>query len=465
MGCKTLGRLALVLFLTLLPLFPTYAQAEDVLWIRLSPLDGPPGTTVTISGGGAPAGAEVHILVAAFWDESTCHLGRGADATIVVQADAAGRFSATHPAARINPQQRGNGYRAARLLNTSPRPQSNVACFSFVDAPATRYFPETGHNLRGRFLEYWATNGGLMVFGFPLTIEHQAINSSGDYTPAQYTERQRFEYHAEHGRPYDVLLGRLGAELLALQGRDPTAIPRAEPISGCRYFVETGHNVCNQEPGRGFLSYWQAHGLDFADAGVSNRESLALFGYPLTEAALETNSSGDTVVTQWFERARFEWHPTNPQPFNVLLGRLGAELLDFRPLPPTFDTVSVYLIALGGGKVGCNDRLIPIERTVEPTAAPLTAAIEELLAVEPRLLEESDLYTGLHSSNLQVESVVLDVNNHATVRLIGDFRMGGVCDAPRIREQLRATALQFNTVSDVTFFINGVSLDEALDQR
>jgi murein DD-endopeptidase MepM/ murein hydrolase activator NlpD len=32
------------------------------------------------------------------------------------------------------------------------------------------------------------------------------------------------------------------------------------------------------------------------------------------------------VITQWFERARFEYHPNNPDPYKVLLGRLGSEL-------------------------------------------------------------------------------------------------------------------------------------------
>jgi Tol biopolymer transport system component len=33
------------------------------------------------------------------------------------------------------------------------------------------------------------------------------------------------------------------------------------------------------------------------------------------------------VLTQWFERARFEWHPGKPDQFKVLLGLLGNELL------------------------------------------------------------------------------------------------------------------------------------------
>jgi hypothetical protein len=97
----------------------------------------------------------------------------------------------------------------------------------------------------------------------------------------------------------------------------------ASAPQGCRYFAETRHAVCGD-----FLRYWQSHGLEFdGRRGMSFTESLALFGLPLTEPRMETNSSGDTVLTQWFERARFESHPNNPAPYKVLLGRLGAEVL------------------------------------------------------------------------------------------------------------------------------------------
>ena len=39
---------------------------------------------------------------------------------------------------------------------------------------------------------------------------------------------------------------------------------------------------------------------------------------------METNTSGDAVETQWFERARFECHPNNQPEFRVLLGLLGS---------------------------------------------------------------------------------------------------------------------------------------------
>jgi len=66
---------------------------------------------------------------------------------------------------------------------------------------------------------------------------------------------------------------------------------------------------------------------------VPYERSLALHGLPLTEARMETNASGHTVLTQWFERGRMEWHPNNPAGFRTLLGLLGTELSQ-RPSPP-----------------------------------------------------------------------------------------------------------------------------------
>ncbi|KPV49716.1 hypothetical protein SE17_31020, partial [Kouleothrix aurantiaca] len=61
--------------------------------------------------------------------------------------------------------------------------------------------------------------------------------------------------------------------------------------------------------------------------GSSFNESLALFGLPLSEATMETNpTTGQQYLTQHFERARFEFHPENQPPYDVLLGLLGREL-------------------------------------------------------------------------------------------------------------------------------------------
>ena len=79
---------------------------------------------------------------------------------------------------------------------------------------------------------------------------------------------------------------------------------------------QTGHWLCN-----GFRDYWNSHGLEFGDRGVSYRESLALFGYPISEEYVDP-ATGTTM--QYFERARLEFHPDNPAPYKVELGLLGS---------------------------------------------------------------------------------------------------------------------------------------------
>ena len=190
-------------------------------------------------------------------------------------------------------------------------------------ADSVTYFPETSHTLRLGFRAFWEASGGLPTFGFPLTEEFLQLNAdTGDVYTVQFTERQRFEYHPENaGTPYEVLLGRLGAELLVAQGRDWRDFPTASPGTP-GIFPETGHAIAPE-----FMAAWSGGVLDLGDPGISFRESLALFGFPLSEPVIETNADGDTVLTQYFERAVFEHHPDNDGPYDVLLRRLGAELL------------------------------------------------------------------------------------------------------------------------------------------
>jgi hypothetical protein len=187
------------------------------------------------------------------------------------------------------------------------------------------------------FASYWESNGGLPVFGYPIKavgMAPQQAGSPGRLT--QWTERARLELHPENPAPYQILMGRLGAERLTELGRDPSAQSRESgPIEGCMWFEETGHNVCDQAPGAGFMTYWRNHGLKIADLSAYD-QSLQLFGLPLTPAQMETNSSGATVLTQWFERARFEWHPGNPVQYRVLLGLIGNEIGASRNIPSIF---------------------------------------------------------------------------------------------------------------------------------
>ena len=81
--------------------------------------------------------------------------------------------------------------------------------------------------------------------------------------------------------------------------------------------------------GRATRGEGEGHGLEIdGRRGSSFAESLALFGMPLGEPQQETIEGGRTVLVQWFERARFEYHPENQAPYDVLLGRLGSLLYD-----------------------------------------------------------------------------------------------------------------------------------------
>lgn len=190
--------------------------------------------------------------------------------------------------------------------------------------PGTTFFPATGHTLQGAFKEYWVAHGGLAIFGYPTSEEFIERDSDGRDYRVQYFERHRFELHPENPQPYHVLLSRFGDLVLQQGGRNWFTLPTSEQQSGCMFFAETGHNLC--EP---FLSYWRAHGLEFdGRRGKSSAESLALFGQPLSDAQPETLSDGQTYIVQWFERARFEDHGAA----GVLLGLLANEVTQTRGL-------------------------------------------------------------------------------------------------------------------------------------
>src|SRR3954447_17980085 len=76
-------------------------------------------------------------------------------------------------------------------------------------AEGSRFFPETGKTVNGKFLDYWESHGGLSIFGYPITDAQNEVDPiSGKTYLAQWFERERFELHPENaGTPYEVLLG------------------------------------------------------------------------------------------------------------------------------------------------------------------------------------------------------------------------------------------------------------------
>ncbi|MBX6341853.1 MAG: peptidoglycan hydrolase, partial [Thermomicrobiaceae bacterium] len=140
---------------------------------------------------------------------------------------------------------------------------------------------------------------------------------------AQYFPSQRLEYHPDlDGTPYAVQIGRLGYEVAERAGLLDTPpfqpIDRpAAPDDRCTYFPTTSHQVCGS-----FRDYWAGQGLDLGDPGVSSRESLALWGYPISEAFSDPATG---LKVQYFERAVFEYHPESAgTPDEVRLWPLGT---------------------------------------------------------------------------------------------------------------------------------------------
>ncbi len=89
-----------------------------------------------------------------------------------------------------------------------------------VDTSKFNYYPETGHTLSGPFKTYWEKNGGLAMFGYPISQEFQELNpADGKTYTVQYFERNRFEYHPEFaGTKFEVLMGLLGNQIMAAKG-------------------------------------------------------------------------------------------------------------------------------------------------------------------------------------------------------------------------------------------------------
>ncbi|HYP40164.1 MAG TPA: hypothetical protein VEX13_07365, partial [Chloroflexia bacterium] len=68
-----------------------------------------------------------------------------------------------------------------------------------------------------------------------------------------------------------------------------------------------------------FLEEWNKPG--------SEQNSVYVNGLPITARRSEISAEdGKAYDTQWFERAKFEAHPENRPPYDVLFGRLGANL-------------------------------------------------------------------------------------------------------------------------------------------
>lgn len=78
------------------------------------------------------------------------------------------------------------------ILGATALPPAQVAANTQAGTPML--FGETGHTLAYAFREFYDRQGGLSIFGLPLT---EVFVEDG--RPVQYFERARFEWHATLG--------------------------------------------------------------------------------------------------------------------------------------------------------------------------------------------------------------------------------------------------------------------------
>ncbi len=166
-----------------------------------------------------------------------------------------------------------------------------------------------------RRMSYTPLALGLLLLLFAVSVAGSgavfARPPVSDFAPTLSTEaaaaRVAAARNAEQGERQAVqLLGQTDAARL--------------PLLPTLYFEQTGHHLSNRS---GFLDYWRANG------------QLLIFGYPISEELSENGR-----IVQYFERARFEYHPDLlGQPGQVQLGLVGRELTDSRN-EPTFQPVA-----------------------------------------------------------------------------------------------------------------------------
>jgi hypothetical protein len=164
-----------------------------------------------------------------------------------------------------------------------------------------------------QFEGYYASRGGERILGRPIAPA-EPVNGR----MVQWFERARVEHWPEHaGTPYEVQLGRLGAEYT--EGRSFPNQGYFVSSEGLRYFPETGYAV-----GGAFLRFYDQYG------------GLDTFGYPISEEFDEVLPDGRAYRVQYFERARMEYHPEHAGTENeVQLGLLGTALYRNEARPST----------------------------------------------------------------------------------------------------------------------------------
>lgn len=172
--------------------------------------------------------------------------------------------------------------------------------YANADQATSLYFPETGHWVSGQFLTFYQNNPNpKLLYGLPIT---EAFVDPVQNITIQYFQKARFELHPEAPSGEQVQLSSLGS--LVYQSNKVQEVNMPTNTPQCRAFGT--FSVCYA-----FLAFFDANG------------GLAQFGNPISNYSKE----GDQYV-QYFEKARFEFHPELSQDSWVKLTDIGRIQFD-----------------------------------------------------------------------------------------------------------------------------------------
>jgi hypothetical protein len=183
-----------------------------------------------------------------------------------------------------------------------------------------QYFPETGHTIRGDFLQFYkSVQDPMLVFGYPITEQMP----SKDGRTVQYFQRARFELRSDLPDGERVQLTPLGAK-----SYEPGGQLNIDNPSGCQLFI-SGYRVCFA-----FLDFYKASG------------GAKQFGNPISPFEFH-----DQLIVQYFELARFEWRADRPDGQRVVITDLGRTYFDqfgedrarLKPVEPLDATINPVL--------------------------------------------------------------------------------------------------------------------------
>jgi hypothetical protein len=162
------------------------------------------------------------------------------------------------------------------------------------------YFSETGHNVTGEFWAFYqSVPDAALTFGMPITEQFQTADGSG--LSVQYFEKVRFEMHPDQPVGQRVVLTDLGTKLYQ------AGAPSINLTTPGACLILNGFGICYE-----FLTFFNEHG------------GQARFGNPISGSEFQP----DGRLVQYFERARFEWHPELAAGQNVMLAELGGIYFD-----------------------------------------------------------------------------------------------------------------------------------------